>query len=363
MMSSMLPHASSIFWKRRPVHLTFFLTRKCNAHCPFCFYLQSTDNPQTRTPELSIDEIERISRSMGKLLWLAFSGGEVYLRKDLVEISKLFYHQNSPAVMLYPSNGLLPELIRDQTQRIASHCCNSVVVVKLSLDGVGIDHDELRNTHGNFDKTMRTYALLKDLLDVYPNFELGFNTVLTAQNQHKADQIIDFVGSLDRRVTHTISMVRGNLLDNGYKQVDPDIYLRAADMLAARLRKRTTGIHHFNGARLKAAQDVLQRRFIHQTLIGQDRSLPCYAGKLNLVLTESGEVYPCEILTQSLGNVRDYDYDIMRVSRTDKAGDMLRSIATSNPHCRTCTHECNYITNILFNPAMYPAMITEYLRL
>lgn len=362
-MSSLVRHAGSILWKRRPIHLTFFLTRKCNAHCPFCFYLKSPDNPQSAAPELSLDEIERISRSLGRLLWLAFSGGEVYLRKDLFEISKVFYDHNRPAVMLYPSNGLLPNLIRDQTERIAAHCRSSVVVVKLSLDGVGIDHDTLRNTRGNFDKTMQTYALLKGLLDVYPNFELGFNTVLTAHNQDKAEQIIDFVGGLDRRITHTISMVRGNLLDNGYKQVDPDNYRRAAEMLATRLRERTSGIHRFRGARLKAAQDVLQRRFIHQTLTGQDRSLSCYAGKLNLVLTESGEVHPCEILAQSLGNVRDHDYDIMRVTRTEKAGDILRSIAASNPHCQACTHECNYITNILFNPAMYPALMTEYLRL
>jgi len=362
-MSPLVRHAGSVLWKRRPAHLTFFLTRRCNAHCPFCFYLKSPDYPEALAEELSLEEIERISRSLGRLLWLAFSGGEVYLRKDLVEISEVFYDRNRPAVMLYPSNGLLPSLIRDQTERIARYCRSSVVVVKLSLDGVGTDHDTLRNTRGNFDKVMQTYEVLRGLLDFYPNFELGFNTVLTAQNQDKAEQIIDFVGGLDSRITHTISMVRGNLLDNGYKQVDPEKYRRAAEMLATRLRDRTAGIHRFRGARLKAAQDVLQRRFIYQTLTGQDRSLPCYAGKLNLVLTESGEVYPCEILTQSLGNVRDHDYDIMQVMRAEKAADQLGSISVSNPHCRTCTHECNYITNILFNPAMYPALASEYLRL
>ena len=131
-MSALVRHVGSILWKRRPVHLTFFLTRKCNAHCPFCFYLQSPDNPQTAAPELSLDEIGRISRSLGRLLWLAFSGGEVYLRKDLVEISKLFYDRNRPAIMLYPSNGLMPDLIRDQTERIVAHCRGSIVVVKLS---------------------------------------------------------------------------------------------------------------------------------------------------------------------------------------------------------------------------------------
>ncbi len=361
-MMALARHAGSILWKRRPLHLTFFLTRKCNAQCPFCFYLKSPDNPRAAS-ELSLDEIERISRSLGRLLWLAFSGGEVYLRKDLVEISNLFYDRSRPAIMLYPSNGLLPDLIHDQTERILLHCRNSIVVVKLSLDGVGADHDTLRDTRGNFDKAMQTYGLLRDLLDAYPNFELGFNTVLTARNQDKVDALIDFVDAQDDRTTHTISMVRGNLTDNGYKQVEPEIYRRAAEMLATRLRARTSGIHRFRGARLKAAQDILQRRLIHQTLLGRDRSLPCYAGKLNLVLNESGEVFPCEILPRGLGNVRDHDYDLMAVVRTRKAVDILRSISACNPHCRTCTHECNYVTNILFNPAMYPALITEYLRL
>ena len=362
-MPSLLRHAGSILWKRRPVHLTFFLTRKCNARCPFCFYLKSPDNPQTTAAELSLEEIERITRSVGRLLWLAFSGGEVYLRKDLVEISRLFYDRNRPAIMLYPSNGLLPDLIRDQTKRVATYCRDSIVVVKLSLDGIGADHDALRDTPGNFDKVMQTFARLRDLLDVCPNLELGFNTVLTSQNQGRVEAITDFVSALDERVTHTISMARGNLYDNSYKQVDPENYRRATEVLATRLRERTCGIHRFRGARLKAAQDVLQRRLIYQTLAGRDRTLPCYAGRLNLVLTESGEVYPCEILGSSFGNVRDHDYDLLQVTRSQQAMDVLRSISDSNPHCRTCTHECNYITNILFNPAMYPALMSEYLQL
>jgi len=94
-MHSPLRHIPSIVWKRQPIQLTFFVTRKCNASCPFCFYLKSSDKPQDTTAELSLQEIENISQSMGDLLWLAFSGGEIYLRKDLVEISKVFYEQTT----------------------------------------------------------------------------------------------------------------------------------------------------------------------------------------------------------------------------------------------------------------------------
>src|SRR3990172_6521916 len=42
-MYSWLRHAGSILWKRQPIQLTFFVTRKCNARCPFCFYLRSAE--------------------------------------------------------------------------------------------------------------------------------------------------------------------------------------------------------------------------------------------------------------------------------------------------------------------------------
>ena len=59
--------------KHRPIHLTFFVTRRCNSRCPFCFYLQSADAaPQVR-PELSLEEIEKVSSSLGSLLWLEAS--------------------------------------------------------------------------------------------------------------------------------------------------------------------------------------------------------------------------------------------------------------------------------------------------
>ncbi|GMR18848.1 MAG: heme b synthase [Gammaproteobacteria bacterium] len=359
-MYSPLRHTGSILSKGRPIQLTFFVTRKCNAKCPFCFYVDNTRSNEVSVPELSLDEIKRISLSLGKLLWLAFSGGEPYLRKDLVEISKVFYQQNSPVFMLFPTNGLLPDLIKDKTEQILQHCKNSIVTVKLSLDGLHGDHDALRDTPGCFDKTMKTYQLLGELLERYANFELGINTVFCSGNQDKMDEIIDFVQDLTNIKTHTISMVRGNLANPHYKEVDHEKYHRAINRLENNLKNRTSSIYRFRGARLKAAQDILQRRLIHQTLLDQKRLIPCYAGKLNLVLTETGEVYPCEILSTSFGNVRDHNYNMKEIVRSEMARPVLDSI--NNNRCY-CTHECYFITNILFNPRLYPALAKEYVQI
>ncbi len=353
---SPLSHVSDILWKRRPIHLTFFLTKRCNSKCPFCFYLKSTDD-QAESNELTLDEIGRISSSMGKLLWLAFSGGEIHLRKDLFEISKVFYDNNRPSIMLFPTNGMLPELISERMERILQYCEKSVVAVKLSLDGLNGAHDRVRNTPGSFENTIRTYHRLEGLLEKYPNFELGINTVFCSENQDDMDGIIDFVSGLENIKTHTISLVRGNLSDTSYKNVYLEKYYHAIDRLEKNQKDRTARVYRFKGAKIKAAQDIVQRRLIHQTRMENKWLIPCYAGRLNLVLTENGDVFPCEILTKSFGNVRDYGLDMARVARTDKALKIINDIRSNKCFC---THECNFMINILFNPMMYPALLKEY---
>lgn len=369
-MYSPLRHMGHVFHKGRPIHLTFFVTRRCNAKCPFCFYLRaggedgSADRRPERSPELSlelsIDEIEKVSRSLGSLLWLAFSGGEIFLRDDLVEISRIFYRNNRPAVMLFPTNGLLPEIIRERTEQIAASCPKSVVTVKLSLDGIGEAHDRLRATPGSFDKTLRTCRLLGELVGRYPHFELGINTVFCSENQDRIEEIIGFVKKLPHVTTHTISMVRGTLSAGRYKDIDIAAYHRSVERLAADLRSGSSPVYRFRGARLKAAQDILQRRLISRTFQERKRLIPCYAGRLNLVLTERGDVFPCETLTDPLGNVREHGYDLERLCRSEHARNIVAGIRRGRCYC---THECYFLTNILFTPRLYPALAGEYARL
>ncbi len=353
-------YVKDIFWKGRPIHLTFFITRRCNAKCPFCFYLRSDYTPAGSRPELTVEEIQKISSSLGSLLWLAFSGGEIFLRDDLIEIARTFYRNNNPAIMLFPTNGLLPEVILDRIETIVRSCPKSVVTLKLSIDGVGEAHDLLRNTPGSFDKTLQTYSAVADLVDRYPNFELGINTVFCSENQDSMDEIIDIVRDLKNVKTHTISLVRGNLSDKRYGRVNTDKYLDAVRKLELSLKGGKSPVYRFRGARIKAAQDILQRRLIHQTMRENKRIIPCFAGRLNLVLTECGDVFPCELLTESFGNVRNFGYDMRKIIRSERACGVSRSIR--NNEC-FCTHECNFIINILFNLQMYPALMKEYLQL
>ncbi|MGE5047344.1 MAG: radical SAM protein [Deltaproteobacteria bacterium] len=347
-MHTPLRHVRSSFSRKKPIHLTLFVTSRCNARCPFCFYEKARDE-KSAVPELSLDEIRRVASSMGDLLWVLFSGGEIFLRDDLPDIAQVFHDANRAAFLTLPTNGLLPETIAARTEQILERCPASVVVVKLSLDGVGERHDAVREVPGGFEKLMRTYALLANLARKHANLELGVNTLFCSANQWQMDEIAAFVRTLGAVRSHTVTMVRGNLMRPHYKDVDLDEYLRAGRQLRSR--------HRFRGAGVKAAIDRLQRRLIHRTLQQERRVVACQAGRLNLVLTERGQLHPCEERWDlSFGNVRDAGYDVAKMLRTAQADRILREIAAGACHC---SHECNFLTNILFNPA---ALLTNAAR-
>ena len=359
-MHSSIRYAPALLARRRPIHLTFFVTRRCNAACPFCFY-QAGEPVEGGAPELALAEIRRVAGSMGSLLWLLFSGGEVFLRDDLVEVSGAFHDANRVAFLTYPSNGLLTEVVAGRTEEILKRCPESVVVVKLSLDGVGADHDALRQVRGGFDKLMRTYERLAALASSHRRLELGINTLFCSQNQDRMDGIIDFVAGLDGVRSHTLTLIRPAPGTLGYQGVDPESYRRADLLLQRRWSSRRRRFHGFAGARLKSAQDALQRRLIHRTMLERRRVIPCRAGRLNLVLTETGDLYPCEgRWDRSFGNVRETGHDVGALLRSGPARRILEEIDEGS--C-SCTNECTFLTNILSNPFMYPGLLRGYARL
>ncbi len=354
-------HLDSIVWKRRPIHLTFFLTKRCNARCPFCFYVSHGEN-NLDSDELSVSEIRKISRNFGKLLWLAFSGGEIFLRSDLVEITRIFYKNNKPAIILLPTNGLLTEIIYERVEAILKECPQSTIAVKLSLDGPEQVHDTMRGVKGGYQKTLKTCKTLGRLLDRYANFELGINTVFCQANQDYVEETIDLVSTMEQVKTHTVSLIRGEVSQEDLKKVDLQKYKKVIEKLESNLKKKIASTYRFKGAKLKAAQDILQRRLIYETAQSNIRHTPCYAGRLNLVLTENGDLYPCEDFSEKMkfANIRDFDYNALKILNTDRSKNILAMI--ENKGC-CCTHECYFMTNILFNPAMYPALLKEYLQL
>lgn len=357
-MHSPLRHARSLFLKTRPIHLTLFVTRRCNARCPLCFYARARD-AEDAAPELDLAEIRRVAGSLGSLLWVLFSGGEPFLRDDLAEVAGVFHDVNRAAFLTIPTNGLLPGTVVETTEAILRRCPESVVVVKVSLDGVGERHDALRRTPGGFEKAVRTCDELAALAARYPRLEVGVNTLLCAENQWHVPELVRFVRGMGGVRAHTLTLRRG--APAGAEPVDLRQYRALSELLERAWSTGRGRLHRFAGAGLKAAQDRVQRRLIHRTVVEGRRVLPCYAGRLNLVLTESGELHPCESRWDlSFGNVRDAGYDVAAMLRSARGRAVAADVARGE--C-WCSHECNFLTNVLFHPGTQPALVREWARL
>ncbi|MHC4183771.1 MAG: radical SAM/SPASM domain-containing protein, partial [Planctomycetota bacterium] len=77
----------SLIKPTNPITLTFSVTAACQSLCKTCqigkLYRQ---NPQRAKEDLTIEEIERIFKTMGHIYFFNISGGEPFLRKDLPQI-------------------------------------------------------------------------------------------------------------------------------------------------------------------------------------------------------------------------------------------------------------------------------------
>ena len=103
--------------KKTPISLIHFLTNRCNARCSFCFI--DFDNPKTFAGELTLEEIDKMTKNMGEtLLNVNFTGGEPFARKDIVEIAKTYIRNTTIQSIYITTNASLPDRVIDFAKEI-----------------------------------------------------------------------------------------------------------------------------------------------------------------------------------------------------------------------------------------------------
>ena len=144
------------------------------------------------------------------------------------------------------------------------------------------------------------------------------------------------------------------------KKVDLGKYKAVCKLLETNLQKARAARYGFRGGGLKAAQDIVQRQLILETSLQNRQFVPCQAGRLTAVITETGDLYPCESFNDKLGNVRESNYDLRKILN-GKQGKAVKA-AIKREKCY-CTHECYMMMNILFSPSQYPGLFRKYAQL
>jgi radical SAM protein with 4Fe4S-binding SPASM domain len=137
----------------RPISGQIDLTYRCNLKCQHCFIVQEKDKKELTFKEV-ISSINKIHEA--GCLWLSFSGGEVFLRKDFLDIYA--YARKKGFLISILTNGTLI------TQHTADYLANlSPFCIDITLNGITEQvYEEVTQVKGSFAQVMQAIKLLKE---------------------------------------------------------------------------------------------------------------------------------------------------------------------------------------------------------
>jgi MoaA/NifB/PqqE/SkfB family radical SAM enzyme len=326
------------FPKLLPISLTVSVTNNCNSRCKTCnIWKLYADNPQLEEKELRLQEFENIFENIGhSVIWFTLSGGEPFLRPDLVSIGKSLYGSCKPKILIIPTNGLLPNLIVNKAKEILDVFQETSVIVNLSLDGIGNSHDEMRGMPKNFEKAMITYRQLRDLTNEFDNLEVGVHSVVSKFNVDRLLELYNYVkAELDPdSYICEIAELRSELF-NLKDDIAPDIFLyeNAIEKLREKLKE-----DYFNKRGIPKLIQAFRLEYyslVVEELRQRRQIIPCYAGFASCQISSYGDVWPCciQAYDSSMGNLRDVEYDIRRIWRSSRAEEIRKGIKAGLCYC------------------------------
>lgn len=347
--------AGSTLGTRKPLFLTVFVTARCGLSCGHCFYREELEQGDVRT-ELSLAELDRMTQRLPQFPKLILTGGEPFLRSDLAEITELFYENRSQARQItIPTAGSHTDRIVDLVERVALPRPDLVLELQLSIDGVGPDHDRVRGK-GAFDRLMRTFRALEPIQAAHPGLRIRFNYTFSPVTQQHFASTFHFVTEELGNPHFDMVLVRRTTADDGFQgKVDLDLYRQATELLQARELAKA--------GRSRLRQILAQRVRLEREIIAEhhaDRRVMtgCCAGTLTAIISETGELRPCEILDTSLGNLRDHDFDFDALWNNEVARAHRRFVRETGCFC---TFETTVRTTLSFQPRWYGRMVRQWL--
>ncbi len=202
--------------KKEPFSIVHFVTNKCNARCKHCFI--DLNNPDIAKDELSLAEINKLTKSLGKSLFnVNLTGGEPFIRKDIFEIARSYFTNTDIQSLFITTNGFFTDRIKSFLDEFVSSGIKGNITLQFSIDNFEEEHDKNRRVKGLFRKTIESYHLVKSYksANIMPNICI----TLTDHNYHKVLDLYKHLKALGiDSCTATIMREAGVV-----KTIDPDL--------------------------------------------------------------------------------------------------------------------------------------------
>jgi MoaA/NifB/PqqE/SkfB family radical SAM enzyme len=279
------------------------VTYRCNSRCAMCY---TWKHPTKAADEIRPSEL----LSLPQMVRLNVTGGEPFLKEDLSEILDVVKMKAKRVVI--SSNGFLTKKI---IKVMSKH---RDVGIRISVDGIGQTHDNIRGVKRAYEKTIETLQGLK-ALDIK---DLGIAVTVSDENAKDLVALYRFAKEKGLELATAI-------LHNAY-------YFHKTDNAILDKDKVQMGFEGLIAEFLNSFRPKdWFRAYFTQGLIdhmnGQQRPLKCSMGTDSFYIDPIGNVRPCNVLDNPFGNIRNKSFE--EIWHSPEAEETRRKVDACNCNC------------------------------
>ena len=290
-----------------PFAITFETTYACNEKCVHCYMGK-------RQFSLRLFEIKRILNEIAEegCLFLSFTGGEFFMRKDAVEIIR--HASNLHFVIDILSNGTL--ISEEIITVLAKH---SVRRVQISLYGANEKiHDFITLVPGSFRQSLKS---IKNLKEAGIKVEIAFPMMrINFDERYKVKKLTEKLGCM--LSPSPIITARNNGSGDTFS-------LRLSDEQLEKF------LADDDFSSLYAGRKPFQDHQFYMGLSDISSAPPCYSGFNSCAITPIGKVLPCNQFLYEVGDLKKDSFSV--IWHKSKLLNSLRSLQIKDlVNCRKC---------------------------
>jgi MoaA/NifB/PqqE/SkfB family radical SAM enzyme len=314
----------------RPTVLIYNCTFVCDARCEMCNNWKRGD----RKADMTLDQVDRAMNHpfWGAVEHLNISGGEPTTRNDLPELTELLIRR-LPRTRKVGINttGLTPHRAIPQLTRIVEFCAarDLPVSIRVSLDGIGEIHDQVRQVKRGFDKAGETITAMEALARKHDNFQFGIAATIFTTNMQDARNILTW--SRARNLDIVFNMLRFTDAMLGNRELESKIRLKTQEEEFM----RQFFLERVEEESVLSGQAFQYLHYADMIANGYVRTMPCPFRSQGLLLNPDGTLFYCEN-SKPLGNIMQESAEQLYF----KAEHLADRATFEETICKNCLSPC-----------------------
>jgi MoaA/NifB/PqqE/SkfB family radical SAM enzyme len=179
---------------RVPHGVVYEATMRCNLRCRFCYVGDLLNHEGEWRQELGIETLKRSFPDRAGLR-VSLTGGEVFVRRDILDVLGLFQQKGYTCGFLTTNGTLIDEERASQLAELAR--TGFLKHISVSIDGPKPLHDAARGISGTFERTAAGLRRLQQAARATgAPLRVTINTTVAQEGLQALDQMVDVAREL-----------------------------------------------------------------------------------------------------------------------------------------------------------------------